>query len=39
MHGKGEISKIKGSICNIPTETTNMQHFTKTGSFQWIRCY
>ena len=24
MHGKGEFSKIKGSICNIPVETANI---------------
>ena len=24
MHGKGEFSKIKGSICNVPIETTNV---------------
>ena len=24
MHGKGEFAKIKGSICNIPFETSNM---------------
>ena len=24
MHGKGEFSKIKGSICNIPIETANV---------------
>ena len=24
MHGKGEFSKIKGSICNIPVEAANI---------------
>ena len=24
MHGKGEISKIKKNICNIPIETGNL---------------
>ena len=24
MHGKGEFSKIKGSICNAPIETANV---------------
>ena len=24
MHGKGEFSKIKGSICNVPIETANV---------------
>ena len=24
MHGKGEFSKIKGSICNVPIETENV---------------
>ena len=24
MHGKGEFSKIKGSICNIPVEAVNI---------------
>ena len=24
MHGKGEFTKIKGSICNVPTETSNI---------------
>ena len=24
MHGKGEFAKIKGSICNVPTETSNI---------------
>ena len=24
MHGKGEFAKIKGSICNIPMETSNI---------------
>ena len=24
IHGKGEFSKIKGSICNIPIEATNI---------------
>ena len=24
MHGKGELSKIKESICNIPIETANI---------------
>ena len=24
MHGKGELAKIKGSICNVPTEASNL---------------
>ena len=24
MHGKGELSKVKKSICNIPIETVNI---------------
>ena len=24
MHGKGEFSKIKGNICNVPTETESV---------------
>ena len=24
MHGKGEFAKIKGSICNVPKETSNI---------------
>ena len=24
MHGKGEFSKIKGSICNFPIETADV---------------
>ena len=24
MHGKGEFSRIKGSICNVPIEATNV---------------
>ena len=24
MHGKGEFAKIKGSICNVPIETSNI---------------
>ena len=24
MHGKGEFSKIKGSICNVPIETADV---------------
>ena len=24
MHGKGEFAKTKGSICNIPIETSNI---------------
>ena len=24
MHGKGEFSKVKGNICNIPIETGNV---------------
>ena len=27
MHGKGEFSKIKGSICNIPIEVANVCNF------------
>ena len=23
MHGKGEFSKIKGSVCDVPKETAN----------------
>ena len=38
MHGKGEFAKIKGSICNVPTETSNMQYFAKTCRFKWIDC-
>ena len=26
MHGKGEFSKIKGSICNIPVEAANISN-------------
>ena len=24
MHGKGEFSKVKGNICNIPIEAANI---------------
>ena len=26
MHGKGEFSKIKGNICNIPVETDTISN-------------
>ena len=39
MHGKGEFAKIKGSICNIPTEAANICNIlSKTCRFKWIDC-
>ena len=37
MYGKGEFSKIKGSICNVTIKNCKyIQHFTKVSSHQWI---
>ena len=32
MHGKGEFSKIKGSICNIPIEASNICNILPVSS-------
>ena len=40
IHGKGEFSKVMGSILQHSNRNCKyiLQHFNKTGSFQWMSC-